>query len=274
MKDHYTTLGVDRKASAEDIKKAYRKLSMKYHPDHNHDDAEAEAKFKEVNEAHSVLSNQQKRQEYDNPNPFGDMFGGGPGGFPGGFPGGGFGFERRQPQKPDLNAPRDGKFIVMEVEIPLSLFLFGGNYKATLSYHEGCSDCDGKGFDKGTECDVCNGMGYVQHVENMPGFTTHATRPCNKCNGLGQIPTEQCQSCKGSGNVYVENKEIIFDIPQGPPIGSRFVASGKGRVGLNGGRNGDVGIIVSNVKRPDLNKLTPKQVEQLENLLGVLDNVS
>ncbi len=267
MKDHYTTLGVEREASPDDIKKAYRKLSMKYHPDRNQGDAEAEAKFKEVNEAHSTLSNPQKRQEYDDPDPFGGMFRSGSGGFPGGF-----GFERRQPQKPNLNAPRDGKFIIMEVELSLRLFLFGGKYKATLSYHEGCSDCGGKGFNKGTECDVCNGTGYVQYVERQPGFVSHATRPCSKCSGLGQISTEQCEPCNGSGNKYVENNEIMFDLPPGANIGARFVAPGKGRAGLNGGRNGDVGVIVTNVKRPDLNKLTPKQVEQLENLLEELDN--
>lgn len=263
MSNYYETLGVERNASKEEIKKAYRKLSMEYHPDHNPDNPEAETKFKEISEAYSVLSNDEKRQQYDNPNPFAN-------GFPGGFP---FGFNQRpRPQKPDLNAPQDGKFIALEVELPLKLFIFGGAFKAKISFHEGCVECGGKGFEEGQECDVCHGDGYVEQVERRPGFMSHATRPCPKCSGLGQMATKPCQVCNGSRRHYVENREILFDIPSGAGVGARFISHGTGRTGLNGGRDGDVGIIITNIKRPELNKLTPEEVESLKNLLEVLDN--
>jgi molecular chaperone DnaJ len=235
---------------------------MKYHPDHNNGDAEAEAKFKEINEAYSVLSNPEKRRSYDNPNFFENL-----------FRGTGFGFERRRPQKPDLNAPRDGQMIIIEAELPLYNFVFGGTHKIDISYHEGCVDCGGKGFHDGTECDLCQGSGYIEQVERRPGFVSSSMRPCSKCNGLGQVATTPCNSCGGSGRKYVQRKEFKFDIPVGSGVGSKFVLRGAGRSGLNGGRNGDVVLVINNIKPPELNKLTSEQVESLKSVLEVLDNV-
>jgi len=265
MTNHYSTLGVDPKASTDEIKKAYRSLSMKYHPDHNQGDTESEDKFKEINEAYSVLSNPEKRRSYDNPNmfDFNNLFGNR-----------GFGFRPPRPNKPDLNAPRDGQIIIIETDLPLHQFIFGGEYKIDVSYHEGCVDCGGKGFHDGTECDVCHGDGYIQQVERRPGFISSSMQPCSKCKGLGQVATTPCTSCGGNGRHYMQRKEFIFNIPKGAGVGSKFVLHGVGRSGLNGGRNGDVVMVINNIRPPDLNKLTSEQIESLKSLLEVLDNVN
>ncbi len=265
MGDHYETLGVNRTASQEEIKKAYRKLSMKYHPDLNPNNQEAEDKFKELSAAYSILSDENKRREYDNPDPFRGMFEG--------FPGfGGFGGMRQRPQKPDLNSPVEGKLIILEIQVPLTIFIFGGQFKTTLSYHEGCADCGGKGFLNGTECDLCHGEGYIQHVEKRPGFVSSSMQPCSKCHAKGVMGTDICTSCKGTGNVIVENRELEFYIPANAPIGVRLNLSGQGRAGLNGGRRGDVVVIITGIKVPDINKLSVNQTKDLKNLLEVLDN--
>lgn len=260
--DYYKTLGVERDASPEEIKKAYRRLSMQFHPDKNNGDKASEEKFKEINEAYSTLSNPDKKREYDNPmssgmgfDPFG-MFRNMSNGFGG-----------HTPPKPDLNTPRDGKLIVLENNIPLKLFLFGGKYEAKISFHEGCKECGGKGFDLGEECDVCHGIGMVQHVERRPGFQSVTNRACHKCNGLGQVSESKCSKCDGTGNNHVVNKSIVFQIEPGSRFGSRYVAHGEGRSGLNGGNDGDVLLVVVGVDTSILNKLTSDKVETLKELL-------
>ena len=265
MSDYYSTLGVERSASQEEIKKAYRKLSMEHHPDRNSGNKESEDKFKEISVAYATLSDDNKRREYDNPDPMRGMFGGFPGGFPGFGP-------RQRPQKPDLNAPRDGNMLGIEAQIPLKIFIFGGKYKVNFSYYEGCEICGGKGFEHGTECDMCHGEGYFNHVERKPGFMSSSTQPCPKCQAKGLMGTDTCASCKGAGNVVVENKEFEFNIPPNATIGSRFALSGVGRAGLNGGRRGDVVIMVVGVAPPDLSKLTSGQMAELRFLLETLDN--
>lgn len=264
MTDYYAELGVDRQASKEDIKKAYRKLSKEYHPDHNPDNPEAESKFKNISEAYSVLSDDEKRRQYDNPNPYGDLFRNFGGFRPPGGP----------PRRPDINAPRDGKVIILEAAIPLKIFVFGGTYKATISFNEGCSDCGGKGFSGGAQCDNCHGAGIVQQVERRPGFVSSHTTACPKCRGLGQISDDRCEGCGGSGNRIVQDKEVFFDIPAGTKLGSRFLVSGEGRAGLNGGRNGDIVLVVSNIQPLALNKLTTEQLESLDSILEVLSENS
>jgi len=222
VSNYYDLLGVKKEASAEEIKKAYRKLSMEYHPDHNPGDTVAESKFKEINEAYSTLSNLDKRREYDNPASFGfsgnsfeDMFAGfnGP----------------RQPRKPDLNRPVEGKFIGVETEIPVKTFIFGGIFKVKLSYTEGCVVCGGKGFTTGTECDLCHGHGYREYVANRPGFVSRSMQPCPKCHTRGIIATDTCGICNGSGNVGVRDKEFMFEVPPGSNLGSRIILNSAGR---------------------------------------------
>lgn len=260
MKDHYATLGVERTASKDEIKKAYRKLANEHHPDKGG----SEDKFKEIGEAYSILHDDEKRQQYDNPSPFGNIFGN-----MGGNPFGGF---RAQSRKPDLNASRDGQFIGVEAMIPINVFLFGGKYKITVSYHEGCTDCGGKGFSEGEECSVCNGECYVQQVQRRPGFMSSSMQPCPNCQARGMVGTDKCSSCSGSGNVLVQDKEFEFDLPSGAGPGTKHILNSVGRAGLNGGRRGDVGIMVVGLQPPNLNKLTPEQVEELKSLLEVLDN--
>jgi DnaJ-class molecular chaperone len=255
MKDYYDILGIDKKASQDEIKKAYRRLSMEHHPDRGGD----EDKFKDINEAHSVLSDEEKKREYDNPSPFFN-------GFPGFGP-----FGRPKPRKPDLNAPKDGQFIGAEVEIPIKIFVFGGKFKLTLSYHEGCDTCGDKGFENGETCTACNGGGYVEHVQKRPGFMSTSMVPCPACQGLGLTSTDKCGDCNGKGHKFVQGKEFIFDIPPGSGFGSKHLLRGVGRIGRNGGRSGDVGIVVIGLAKPDLNKLNSAQVEELKKLLEALD---
>jgi molecular chaperone DnaJ len=267
VSDYYSVLGVERSASQEEIKKAYRKLSMEHHPDRNSGNKASEDKFKEINEAYSTLSDVNKRREYDNPDPMRDMFGG----FPGGFPG--FG-QRQRPQKPDLNAPMDGGMLGVEARISLKIFIFGGKYKINLSYLEGCENCGGKGFEHGTECDMCHGEGYFNRVERRPGFVSSSIQPCPKCQSKGLIGIDTCLSCKGVGNTMVENKEFEFDIPPNATMGARFILNGVGRSGLNGGRKGDIVMMVVGVEPPNLNNLTSGQIAELRFLLETLDNAN
>lgn len=252
--NYYETLGVEKEASSEEIKKAYRKLSMTHHPDKGGD----EDKFKQINEAYSVLSDFQKRQAYDNPNPF-DSFGNG-------FP---FGFNPfgNVPRRPDPNAPQNGGAIIVEAEIPLKLYLFGGVFKAKFSYREACLTCNGKGFDKSSPCTNCHSSGYIQRVDKRPGFVSTSTIPCPICGGLGQKPENKCSDCNGSGKHDIRDKEFLFDIPENVQIGSKLLSPDSGRVGINGGRHGDVILIIAAIKKFDTNKLTTEQIEQLKNIL-------
>lgn len=254
--DYYTTLGVDRSASQEEIKKAYRKLSMEHHPDRNQGNKESEEKFKEINEAYTILSNQDKRQEYDNPNPFsGSPF----------AHFNGFGFQQHRPRKPDLNQPRDGGLINLEAKLPLGTLIFGGKFGLKISYQDGCKDCGGKGFRVGKDCEVCHGVGVVEHVERRPGFMATSVRPCSSCGGKGQISSEGCVVCNNSGVIYIQDKEIVFDVSPKTELGSRLFSSGTGRSGLNGGRDGDIALFITGIVFPELSS---EAEESLKKILG------
>jgi molecular chaperone DnaJ len=258
LSNYYDILGVNRDASKEDLKKRYRKLSMQYHPDKNPGDKEAEAKFKEINEAYSVLSDDNKRHQYDNPNPFGNFnpF---------------RDFQAARPRRPDFDAPRDGKFIGIEVMVPLKAYLFGGEFKLTTSYHDNCQTCGAKGYTSGKPCSNCSGSGFVQNVIERAGFRSVNTGPCPVCRGRGEVSTEDCKDCGGKGFTLVENKEFIFNLQDTIEVGQKIILHGQGRQGVNGGRNGDVGIFVVGVKKPDISTLTE---EQIENLKEILDDVN
>ena len=259
-RDYYEVLGVDKNASDDEIKKAYRKTAKKYHPDLNPDNKDAEAKFKEANEAYEVLSDSDKKARYDqfghagvDPN-FGAGGAGGYGGgfddidlgdifssfFGGGFGGGGFG--GRNP-----NAPQRGRDNQTSVVISFEEAAKGCKKTVDVARVENCSECGGNGAAKGTApqtCPECHGQGQVR-VQQRTAFGTMATtRPCTRCNGTGKIVASPCSACDGKGKVRRKSK-VEIDIPAGIDDRQVINVRGYGDVGLNGGRTGDLKVIVS-----------------------------
>ena len=259
-RDYYEVLGVEKNASAEEIKKAYRKLAMKYHPDQNPGDKSAEEKFKEVGEAYEVLSDADKKARYDqygfagvdpnfNPggNPFGGGFGGGFGGFGdlgdifGDFFGGGGSSSARR------NGPAKGQNVVAEIELSFEDAAFGCKQQVTYQRVETCNTCHGSGAKEGSQpetCTYCNGRGTVRTQQNFMGMTMQSTQACPKCGGSGKIIKDPCTVCKGKGKVR-RSKTIEVDVPAGIDDEQSFRISGEGSVGANGGPNGDLLVNVS-----------------------------
>ena len=262
-RDYYEVLGVEKSATDQELKKAYRKLAMKYHPDRNPDDKEAEEKFKEVNEAYEVLSDETKRRTYDQ---FGHEgvngqggFGGqgfGGQGFGGGFEdifgdmfgdifGGGFGGSGRTRRR----GPERGADIRQNVTISFEEAAFGKKMSIKINRTEECSECNGSGAKPGTSkktCSTCNGSGEVRTVQRTPFGNIASSRTCDKCNGEGEVVESPCPKCNGKGNTR-KIKTIEIDIPAGIDDGQMIKLSGQGEVGSKGGPRGDLYIIV-NVK--------------------------
>lgn len=251
MEDLYEILGVPRDASQADIKKAYRQLVMKYHPDAHPGDKEAEEKFKKINAAYSVLENEEKRAKYDrfgttgsSGDPFGGMgvdlgdlfgdlfsqvFGGGMGG-------------RRQA---DPNAPRRGRDIEMVIKISLIDAAKGVKKDIEVPRLDKCKTCNGSGAKAGTKpevCGTCHGSGRVRQVQQsfLGQFMTETT--CPNCHGSGKIIKEKCPDCQGSGQVHKVHK-LEVKIPAGVNRGTRVCVRGEGEEGLNGGANGDLYLV-------------------------------
>lgn len=263
-RDYYEVLGVEKNASESEIKKAYRKLAQKYHPDMNPGDKTAEAKFKEVNEANEVLSDPEKRSRYDqfgfagvdpnfNPNAGGfGGFGSGFGGFGGGFGdlgdlfgdlfGGGFGGQSAR-----RSGPRKGQNIGSDVRITFEEAAFGCRKQVTISRVENCASCHGSGCAAGSSpqtCDQCRGTGSVR-VTRQTAFGAFAqTSPCPKCGGTGRLIPNPCPTCKGKGKVR-KNKKLEVNIPAGIDDGQSIRVRGEGNVGSDGGPNGDLLVAVT-----------------------------
>ena len=256
-RDYYEVLGIEKGAGEAEIKKAYRSLAKKYHPDMNPGDAEAEAKFKEVNEAYAVLSDAEKRSQYDqfghaafDPSSGGGAGFGGFGGFGdfsdlgdifGSFFGGGFGggSQRR-------NAPTRGEDVGVRVTVTFEEAAFGT--KKDVSYHriQKCSDCGGSGAAKGTQaetCKVCGGSGQKRITQRIGGMAFQSTTTCDTCRGTGKIIKSPCSGCKGTGYVKI-NKKLSVTIPAGIDDGERIAIRGQGCDGRNGGPAGDLIITV------------------------------
>ena len=257
-RDYYEVLGVDKNASEDEIKKAYKKLARKYHPDMNPGDKEAEEKFKEINEANEVLSDPEKKSRYDqfgfagvDPN-YGAGAGGGAygGGFDfgdlgdifGSFFGGGFGGgQRRSP-----NAPQRGESIRASVSIDFTEAAFGCEKEVTLERSEQCATCGGNGCAPGTTpeiCPDCRGSGTVQTRRQTPMGVFASTSPCRKCGGTGRIIHQPCPDCRGSGAVR-KRRTIKISIPAGIDHGQTISLRGQGNAGKNGGPAGDLLITV------------------------------
>lgn len=254
-RDYYEVLGVSKGASGDEIKKAFRKMSKKYHPDLHPGDKEAEEKFKEVNEAYQVLSDDEKRQRYDQ---FGHAgvdgnagFGGG--GFNGGFDFGdlgdifgdffgGFGGGGRARR----NGPRRGSDLSQYINLTFEEAAFGCKKKINITSNERCEECGGSGAKKGTQpvtCPQCNGTGQVQQRrQTMFGFT-NVVSECPSCHGKGKIIKEPCPSCRGTGRIR-KNKTIEVNIPAGIDTDQVMRIQGAGNAGENGGPNGDLQLVI------------------------------
>ena len=258
-RDYYEVLGIQKGASEDEIKQAYKKLARKYHPDMNPGDKEAEEKFKEVNEANEVLSDPEKKARYDQfgfagVDPNYGAGAGGAGGFGGGFDfgdlgdifgsffGGGFGGgQRRNP-----NAPQRGESIRASVSVSFTDAAFGCEKSVTLERSEMCGTCKGNGCAPGTTpevCPDCHGTGTVQVRRQTPMGVFASNGPCRKCGGTGRLIHQPCPDCRGGGTVR-KRKTIQVTIPAGIDHGQTISLRGQGNAGKNGGPAGDLLITV------------------------------
>jgi molecular chaperone DnaJ len=251
--DYYKTLGVDKQATAEDIKKAYRKLARQYHPDRNPDDKQAEARFKEISQAHDVLGDPEKRKQYDSGS--GAFAGGaGPGGGFGGF--GNFDFDassmgdilsnlfggstsgRRVRTKPRAEKGAD---LEAQVSISFDQAVAGAQVPLQVPMHASCPTCHGTGAKPGTApsvCPRCEGRGIETQGQGMFSIS----QPCSLCGGSGTVIEDPCPTCNGAGAVRTV-KRLRVNIPAGVRDGSRIRLAGKGEPGRNGGPPGDLYLI-------------------------------
>lgn len=263
-KDYYEVLEINRSASDNEIKKAYRILAKKYHPDVNPGDKAAEANFKEINEAYEVLSDPQKRAKYDqyghagvDPNGFGGFggfedfdFGGIGDIFESFFGNVGFGSSSRS-----KNGPQRGADVKTFVDISFEEAAFGVEKEVAVTRLEACADCSGTGSKKGTEpisCSVCKGTGQVQYSQNTPFGQFVNIKTCDHCHGEGRIITNPCSTCQGKGKVR-RNRIIKVNIPAGIDNGQLISLRSEGEPGLRGGPSGDLYIVI-NVKPHSLFK--------------------
>lgn len=258
-KDYYELLGIDRSSSEDEIKKAYRKMAKKYHPDLNPGDKQAEEHFKEVNEAYSVLSDAEKKARYDQ---FGHAgvdpnygAGGGAGGF-GGFGGfedlgdifgsifgGGFGGGRQA----NPNAPRRGGDASANVNLSFEEAAKGCKKTIKVTRIETCSECSGSGAEKGSspkECPTCHGTGQINVTQRTPFGAMRTQRVCDQCRGTGRIVEKPCHACAGKGRVRRTTEKEI-DIPAGIDDGQIINLRGGGDSGVNGGPSGDLHVSTS-----------------------------
>ena len=274
-KDYYEVLGVDKSASADEIKKAYRKLAIKYHPDKNPGDKEAEEKFKEAAEAYSVLSDADKKARYDqfghagvegagpdfsggfgNLNDilndlFGGAFGGGFGGF-GGF-GSGFGGGNAGQRQQRVYRGRD---IRVRVKLTLEEIAKGVEKEISIEKSVPCQECGGKGAKSSSDiktCSACNGTGQVQRVTNSIFGQTVTYSTCQQCGGEGKVITNPCRTCGGSGLVR-KRETIKVKIPAGVEAGMQLTIHGEGHAAKNNGVNGDLLVVIEEQEHPNLRR--------------------
>ena len=261
-RDYYEVLGVSKTATDDELKKAYRKLAKQYHPDLHPGDKEAEAKFKEINEAYEILSDADKRAKYDqygfaafDPNSgfggfdggfggfddlgdiLGSIFGGGFGGFGGGFGGG----QRRN------NGPRKGENVRVNLTLDFEEAVFGCKKEIPVNMVETCPDCKGTGCAEGTHpetCPDCGGRGTVVRTQRTAMGMMQSTSQCPRCNGRGQVIHTPCPTCKGNGRIR-KKKTVSVNIPAGIDNGQTVSLRGLGNEGVNGGAPGDLLVTVT-----------------------------
>ncbi len=273
-RDYYEILGVSKSASADEIKKAYRKTALKYHPDRNPDDSTAEEKFKEAAEAYDVLSNEDKKARYDRFghagmqgaagggggfggggmnmedifSHFGDVFGGGGGGGFDSF----FGGQRQQQQR--RGSGRRGSNLRVKLKLSYEDIVKGVHKTIKVKKYVTCDTCGGHGAkDKSSiqTCGTCEGSGQVRRVSNTFLGQMQTVTTCPTCNGDGTSIKNNCTSCKGEGRKYAEEK-IEIDIPAGVQEGMQLSVNGKGNAGEKGGPAGDLLVVIEEIKHEDL----------------------
>lgn len=274
-RDYYEVLGVSKSASQDEIKKAYRKQALKYHPDKNPGDKEAESKFKEAAEAYEVLRDQDKRSRYDRFGHagvggasgaggfggggmtmedifenFGDIFGSAFGGGFGGFSGfGGFGGSRQRGRRVNK-----GSNLRVKVSLSLKDIAHGVNKKIKVNKYVACDTCGGNGAKDSSSysnCSTCHGTGQVTKVTSTFLGQMQTTQTCHVCGGEGKIITNKCTKCHGEG-IVKEPEVISLDIPAGVAEGMQLSVSGKGNAARRGGVNGDLIVLIQEEKHPDL----------------------
>lgn len=265
-RDYYEVLGVEKNANADEIKKAYRKAAIKYHPDKNPGDKEAEEKFKEAAEAYDVLSNEEKRARYDRFGHAGMSGAGGAGGFGGGF-GGGFSMEDIFSQFGDIfgghfgggfggsrggHSVNRGSDIRVKVRLSLTDIANGTTKKLKVNKYVACDKCGGSGAKDASShatCSTCGGSGYVMQVQNTFFGRMQTQSVCPTCGGEGKIITDKCNKCSGEG--IVKDSEIIeINIPAGVGEGMALTVSGKGNAARRGGVNGDLIVVIEEERNP------------------------
>ncbi len=267
QKDFYAVLGVSASATADEIKKQYRRLAKQYHPDTNKGDPKAAERFKEISEAYNVIGDAEKRKQYDDMrrlgafDPFTARRGGGaprPGASGAGArPGAGGTYERTEEfdigglgglgdlfssmfggSRPKPSGPEKGQSVETTLEIPFKIAVTGGKVPIELDVNEECGTCKGTGAAAGAKiqtCPECRGSGNISFGQG--GFAT--VRPCPMCLGKGQVPTQKCPACNGVGNTRT-HKKVLITVPQGTESGSKIRLKGQGGAGLRGGPSGDI----------------------------------
>lgn len=250
-KDYYEVLGVQKSASDDEIKRAFRKLAVKYHPDRNQGNAEAEEKFKEINEAYQILSDPDKRAKYDQ---FGSAAFDGTGGFNGGgfngfdgFDMGGFGdifesFFGGSGSSRRRNGPVRGNDIEYTITLTFEEAVFGVEKEISITRSENCEHCSGSGAEPGTSvktCPTCGGSGQVRVQRQTPLGSFVSTSSCDHCHGTGKITETPCKECKGKGHIR-KTRKIKVNIPAGVDTGNVMPLRGQGEHGLRGGSPGDL----------------------------------
>ena len=241
MADHYETLGIARDATDDEIKRAYKKLARTYHPDLNPDDAEAEAKFKQVGAAYEVLRDPQRRASYDrfgDDGPPADPFGGGLGDIFEAFFGGGSVFGGGQAR----TGPPRGEDLEAHVDLDLAEVVFGTDTEVSVRTAVRCEDCDGDGAASGSSprtCDECGGSGQVRRVRQSVLGQMVTAGACGSCGGLGHVIDDPCPTCDAQGRT-IENRTYAVEVPAGVDDGTTLRLSGRGAAGPRGGGHGDL----------------------------------